>query len=53
LEALDSPIEHDWIRIKLQLLINERITNCLYACTPISTPIQQIASSFVYRGPSL
>ena len=44
---------HDWIRIKLQLLINERITDCLYACTPISTPIQQLASSFVYRGPSL
>jgi hypothetical protein len=44
---------HDWIRITLQLLTNERVTDCLYACTPISTPIQQLASSFVYRGPSL
>lgn len=44
---------HDWIRIKLQLFINERITDCLYACTPISTPIQQFASSFVYWGLSL
>jgi hypothetical protein len=46
-------LSHDWIRIKLQLSINERITHCLYICTPISTPIQQLASSFVYRGPSL